>query len=1116
LILRRIRKYLLAGALVVIIFIAAGIALILASRWLTASDAVREKITAETTRLTGGQLHYEKLALHLLPRPHFTALQADFQIPGKVSLDTASLAIFPDLTALVNGAVELKEIVIVRPTTRIKLSESPVESGSPQKPGTSKGFQETVATVFAALAKLGPDLEIRVKDGAFGLIRPGKTELKIDRINLGINSRPGVVTLDLRCRSGISKIVEFNGSVNLETRNSDGRLKLDGLNVRALMAELHLLPEIAFSDTSLSLEVAFKTQAADSVKARVVGRVPAVEIKRQKRRVMLKKIAFKGDIEADARKLRWKLTSLKVDSAGLELGGSGTFVFGSRKVPATLKMDAAVKRIDVATAAQSFTDIAGDLAWVQSAFQVARAGTLANATCNLTAVKTAGKWTVPDIKATGSLTGGFITIPGADLDLEEVSGEVVLENERVDFKQMKGRLPYGTFDKLDARIDWQQAATLGISSPRATLALEQFYPWLVAFHDLQDLRKFITTADGDLNLSKLELSGALTSPATWKIEVAAGFKDVTIASPELKGPLHLSRGEASFKPQNLSLEKIHLKYLDADAVISSTILGNPGRPGQLNLAFDGTIGEQTLVWMRRFIALPEHLRVQPPLEISGMSLQWDDRSNVTVVGEIATAGGTRVAADAAFAPGRWQINRFELNDGISDVSLKLTRSAERIDLEYSGKLQKKTLDGLLKENKTLEGWVDGNLKASLDIKNPRSSTITGTIRGEGLILQLLAVSPVELKRFSIECQGKTARVESADLILAGTPMRLQGTAGITDREYKFDLELSADSFDAEALNKIQGEQPARAEEPKASQKEEVPINGIIRFKTPKFTFEDYTWSPLHADITIRPEVVKVTVTRADLCGISTPGTITITPEGLHLVFRPAASNQNLQKSGECLQDKPLQADSLFNLIGELEASGPAKDLVKTLQGDIAFSSDNGMIHRSNILTKIFAFLNITEVFAGKSSGLGEKGFGYDAIRAHAAIKGGVLNFDEILVDGHSMKISGEGPVNLVDKTVDVTLLVAPLKTFDRIVKRLPVIGYITGGSILSVPIRIKGSMANPEVVPLPPGAVGRGLVGILERTLKAPLEVIESFPAGHAKESPQADQGADITESQTN
>jgi len=345
-------------------------------------------------------------------------------------------------------------------------------------------------------------------------------------------------------------------------------------------------------------------------------------------------------------------------------------------------------------------------------------------------------------------------------------------------------------------------------------------------------------------------------------------------------------------------------------------------------------------------------------------------------------------------------------------------------------------------------------------------------------------------------------LQSADLLFAGTPMHLKGKAGITDAAYTFDLELTADHLDASALARIQKEPPRTPEKPDDPTREKPPIDGIIRFKTPRFTFKEYTWKPLHADIAIKADVVNITATQADLCGITTPGTVRIEPDGVNLSFRPSAEKKNMQATWECLQDKPLQADGFYSLTGTIEAQGPAEDLVPNLMGEISFSSDNGMIHRSNLLTKIFAFLNITEVFAGKTSGLREKGFGYDTIRAHAAIQSGVLNFDEILVDGHTMKISGEGKINLVKETLDMSLLVAPLKTFDRLVKKMPVLGYITGGSVLSVPVRIRGSTSNPEVVPLPPADVGRGLMGILERTLKAPLKVVESLPGVDAQQNP--------------
>ncbi|MCP3951698.1 MAG: hypothetical protein GY697_05685, partial [Desulfobacterales bacterium] len=842
--------------------------------------------------------------------------------------------------------------------------------------------------------------------------------------------------------------------------------------------------------------------AAEKIQARVACNIPQVRLIRHKKNLVLRNALLKGDFTVDAQKLSWDINSIKIDSMDLDLDSEGTLIFGSQSSPAALELKAAGWHINVAAVARSFKKLAGDLAWVQSAFSVAREGVLTKTTCRLVARQTGSGWIVPEIQATGRLDRGLISIPGADLDLADLSGDVILENQRVDFKLMQGRLPYGIFEQLDARIDWQQAAILQVSAPRATVRLEEFYPWLVTFENLQELRQYVSAATGELAFTQLEIDGPLTLPADWQMAMAATVRDVTISVPDISGPLHLSQGVVGLKQKALVFEKVRVQYLDADTVTSGKIQGKPGQLELLRLLLDGALGEQAIAGFHRLMALPEYLRVQPALQIAKMDLQWDARDSATVVGEITAGGGTRLSIDAAWAPERWQIHRFELKDVFSSISLRLTRSGARVDLDYSGKLHKATLDHFLKENNTLKGWVDGKLMASGDMNDLRSLQVTGVLRGEGLSLQPWVLSPIAVERFALDCRGKSARLESADLIVAGTPMRLKGTAGMEARAYIFDLDLAVDSLNAAALNKIRDEVTSRAKKPETDEKKLLPVSGVIRLKTPRFTFKEYTLSPLHADIAIRSDTVEAVVTRAELCGISTPGTITIKPEGLQVSFKPTAVEKDLQATWECLQTRPLRADSRYSLSGIIETSGPAADLVRNLRGDLAFASDDGLIHRSNILTKIFSLLNITEIFAGKTSGLGENGFGYNAIRAHATVKAGALNFDQILVDGHAMKISGEGTVNLVEEKMAVNLLVAPLKMFDRLIKRIPVVGYITGGSVLSVPVKVKGATADPQVGLVPPAAVGRGLVGILERILKAPLEVVTSLPGVNGLKTP--------------
>jgi hypothetical protein len=48
-----------------------------------------------------------------------------------------------------------------------------------------------------------------------------------------------------------------------------------------------------------------------------------------------------------------------------------------------------------------------------------------------------------------------------------------------------------------------------------------------------------------------------------------------------------------------------------------------------------------------------------------------------------------------------------------------------------------------------------------------------------------------------------------------------------------------------------------------------------------------------------------------------------------------------------------------------------------------------------------------------------------------------------------------------------------------------------GGSIVSIPVKIRGNLSDPEVTFLSPSAIGSAFLGIMERTLKLPITIIE-------------------------
>ena len=262
-------------------------------------------------------------------------------------------------------------------------------------------------------------------------------------------------------------------------------------------------------------------------------------------------------------------------------------------------------------------------------------------------------------------------------------------------------------------------------------------------------------------------------------------------------------------------------------------------------------------------------------------------------------------------------------------------------------------------------------------------------------------------------------------------------------------------------------------------------------------------NPLEAEITFTPEKMIIAVNRADICGISFRGLLNWSNQTLDLYFVPTASNYKLVSTLSCLTAKKDLATGTYSLNGEILAKAKAEAISRSLTGRLAFSATEGRIYRFGLLAKLLAILNVTEIYRGEIPDLIGEGFAYRSMSANAKLQGGKIIMEECTIDGVSMGIACEGEIDLVDKEVDLLILVAPFKTVDRIMEVLPLIGNVLGGKLISIPFKAKGDLNDPIVYALPPTAVGSGILGILERTLKLPITIIQPLISGVIGGTPQ-------------
>ncbi len=69
------------------------------------------------------------------------------------------------------------------------------------------------------------------------------------------------------------------------------------------------------------------------------------------------------------------------------------------------------------------------------------------------------------------------------------------------------------------------------------------------------------------------------------------------------------------------------------------------------------------------------------------------------------------------------------------------------------------------------------------------------------------------------------------------------------------------------------------------------------------------------------ETERINITQADLCGISTRGTLQISPEAIRIDIYPVVENQKMDATYHCLIDKTVSVDGNFSFKGNFSARG---------------------------------------------------------------------------------------------------------------------------------------------------------------------------------------------------
>ena len=675
------------------------------------------------------------------------------------------------------------------------------------------------------------------------------------------------------------------------------------------------------------------------------------------------------------------------------------------------------------------------------------------------------------------------------------SGRFHYDKNTVRVSNLCGRLADSSFSGLSASLDYKKRLFLEMESKSFKIDMEEIFPWLMTFEEIRKNLKDESPVSGIISTSFLNLKGHLLAPRTWRFQMAGRISNFSTGSILFNEQFQVTDAMFEATDKTLHFSNAITKFRDASLNISGSLNGFLFAPDQAELAIEGKLQPDSVRWLTEMVNLPPEFVLRTPLFVSETLFSWEKNKKITLTGRLAVEKGPQISIDIQHTPEELlKICKLTIEDKESKAVLGIRLGEKIVELDFSGNLTQKTIENLQADNTQLpSGWLNGDFHARIDLDKPLASTARGKLSGENIIFPWRLARPLTIKNISLNVDGNRVKTDSAFFQWGNQDFYLKGNVSLEPDEIQINIDAFADSLNWEELAR-----PLKKRESRVSDKGDesflpFPLSGILKLKTNSFKFNGYTWQPFNADIIFEKEKVKVTVSRSDLCGISTPGFLAITSDKVRVDTKLSSANQDMDETFSCLFDEKGLINGRFDLDGNIFGSGKKERLLQSLQGDLKFNARDGRIYRFGLLTKIFAFLNITEIYRAEIPDLNKKGFAYKSIQATAHLENEKLSLKEFIMNAPTMGIVCQGDIDLANQKLDITVLVAPLKTVDRIVKWIPIVGTVLEGTFISIPVKVTGNLKNPRIVPLSPSAVGIGLFGIMKNVIKLPVTLIQPF-----------------------
>ncbi len=1061
--------------------------------------ALQERLSTQVH----GTMTWDRLQLRLLPTPHGVLDRPRVEIPGLLDVRAGRLEASLRLWPLLRGHVEVASLTAVDAQVRLELAPAPAAAragAAEQLPDPATAYRAAAGAAARVLQTFAPDTQLAIEGGRLQLRLAGLPPLQLHALELRARTAASRAVLQLTCASEHWKHLSLEAEFAYADLSGRTSLELEDVDLRAWVERAMQSTGARLAIAPLRVRASLQTDdRANALTGRVEASTRSVQVTYGARVFDVPGVAVRAAVTTDSQRAQVQLEDLRVAGEKLIAGGL-EYAYADRELLGRFAFDLDAARV-LALARRVLAKVeGGGLPGIE------KAGGSLRGSAHL--AHKAGRWRAGLQLQDADAAFGLKPLPWPVLlragNAEWESGQVSASAIGANF----GRSSVAAFA---VRLRLGNELRVVAAEGKASLDLDQLYPWLRQQPALVQALRGVPAITGQTDVELLRASGRVSS---LQFEARALPRRVRIHADALPGPLTVDGGAARITRSAADLQKLEVGLLDARAIVSGSAagMGTPEFRVQARLA-EGSAGPKAVGWILAQVKAPSQLALRTPFAFEAERLDWGPGGRLESSARIRFDQATSAALELSWQPGMFDLRRVHVQAAQGESTLALRAHGRRVEGRFNGSMHGAVLAYFLKDAGRYSGRVAGDLRFAADLDHLRHASAEGQLSGEGVDFTWLAGRPVLVEKFAVEADGGVLRIGEVSVRSGKDSATLRGELRRGERGPVVDASIESEGVVLDrllALDRKDGPQAAEApaaeastappKVPRAKPSVELdfkdlwplPVTGRIGLRAGFVQYGQHRVAPVALMLNLEPDRAHLDVEQAKLCGIDLPFVVEARAGVWSASARLAAMKQPVAQMVACLTGERVQITGEADFDVALKTQGGAGELLRNLEGTGKAQVRDGRIQKFALIGNVLSLVDIEDLpQTAEDLASGAQGFRFRRILAAGRLGGGQFTLDEGAFESQAVGMAASGTIRLSDYDTRMTVLVAPFGKVDRLVRGIPVIGYVIGGTLTSIPVGVSGDIRSPIVVPLGPRAVTNELLGIFERTLKLPARMAE-------------------------